>query len=369
MEKIYKMKTDIFSEFEFELDKRGSMRRHDERDTMFARMNYRRNTSAYDDYYSRNPDKKHIDDQLRSMPELCSPGVPTYDPIDSNVAIANFKFLENIRHLAEGQQSTSKVSVKADEITQRLKDLTLYYGAKHVGIARMQDYHYYTHRGRLLEHYGERINEFLPYGIAFTVEMKREAVEKAPTTPEIIESSRAYVEAAVIGMELAYFIRELGYRARVHMDANYLVVTPLVAWDAGIGVIGRHGLIITPHYGASVRLGVVTTDIPLVPDDRMKVDIFRFCSICRLCAITCPGRAIPEGEPECIDGELRWRIDQEKCYTFWRKVGTDCGVCLKKCPFGKGIDILDLEKSEYSSDPYKLLEKHLNTTASRSQES
>ena len=37
------------------------MKRIDERDTMFARMGYKHGTMQYEDYYSRNKDKKEID--------------------------------------------------------------------------------------------------------------------------------------------------------------------------------------------------------------------------------------------------------------------------------------------------------------------
>jgi len=324
---------------------------------MFARMVYKRGSKAYEDYYARNPEKKAIDDELRDMPELCSPEAPTYDPIDAKIPNANFKFLADIRQFAEGEKNENKTPIEAKNISERLKKLVLYYGAKHAGIAKMQEYHYYSHRGRLAEHYGEKVTDLLPFGIAFTVEMKREGVDKAPLLPEIIESSRAYVEAAVLGIQLAYFIRELGYDARVHMDGNYLVIAPLVARDAGIGVIGRHGLLITPKYGTSVRIGVVTTDMPLVPDQKLDIQIEKFCEICGLCASICPGRAIPEGPRQEIDGILKWQVNQEKCYGFWRKVGTDCGICMKSCPFGKSIELTELKEEEYQANPFLLLKK------------
>ena len=29
----------------------------------------------------------------------------------------------------------------------------------------------------------------------------------------------------------------------------------------------------------------------------------------------------------------RWRIDQEACFTYWCAAGTDCGQCMKVCPY------------------------------------
>ena len=28
-----------------------------------------------------------------------------------------------------------------------------------------------------------------------------------------------------------------------------------------------------------------------------------------------------------------WQIKGEKCYEVWKRIGTDCGVCMKVCPF------------------------------------
>ena len=185
------------------------------------------------------------------------------------------------------------------------------------------------------------------------MKMRKENMEQAPLLPEVIESSDTYVKAAIVGMQLSYFIRELGYNARNHMDGNYLVVLPTLARDAGLGEIGRNGLLVSVKYGPAVRLGAITTDIPLKADKRINVDLSSFCGICKMCSLKCPMQAIPNEERKMIDGILRWRIDQEKCYSFWRKIGTDCGLCIRNCPFGQGIDIMDLKK--YS--PQKLMEK------------
>jgi epoxyqueuosine reductase QueG len=127
----------------------------------------------------------------------------------------------------------------------------------------------------------------------------------------------------------------MGFPARAHTDGNYRVIAPLVARDAGLGEIGRMGLLMTPRLGPRVRIGVVTTDLPLVPDrPGDDVAVLDFCSICKKCATNCPVGAIPHEEREPVGATgLRWKIDDETCFRYWNVVGTDCAVCMRVCPY------------------------------------
>jgi len=134
------------------------------------------------------------------------------------------------------------------------------------------------------------------------------------------------------------------------MDGNYLLIAPLAARDAGLGEIGRHGLLITKEFGPRVRLGVVTTDLPLVSDEAYEFGIQEFCRRCKRCAISCPGKAIPRGEKELINGDMRWKTSDTDCYQRWRMLGTDCGVCLASCPFSNELNPLMVDKMAASPD-------------------
>jgi reductive dehalogenase len=182
--------------------------------------------------------------------------------------------------------------------------------------------------------YGAPIDLAHRYAVAFTVEMDHALLGTAAHAPTVMESARQYVEAAKIALQLAAYCREMGYPARAHIDGNYRVIAPLVARDAGLGEIGRMGLLMTPQLGPRVRLGVVTTDLPLVPDPRHPDDsVLDFCRVCIKCAACCPIHAIPEGDRQEIDGALRWRIDADLCFRYWHAVGTDCGRCMAVCPY------------------------------------
>jgi ferredoxin len=313
------------------------MKRFDERDTIFARMNYNKGTEVYEDYYNRNPNLEEIDNLLKELPQMGQKGSVTYNEVNSPIIDAAFKFLYDIRDFSEGEKNINKVQVNPQIMSKKLKGLAKFYNAKLVGITKMKDYHYYSHRGRHEENYGEEIKDMHKYGIVFAVEMDKAMIHSAPMLPEAVGVVKGYVEAAVIGMVLSYYIRELGYDARNHMDGNYLVIAPLVARDAGLGEFGRNGLLITKKYGPRVRLGVITTDMPLIEDEKDEFGVKEFCFQCGRCAKTCPGKSISKEEQREIDGVMRWKINAEECYRRWRSLGTDCGICIANCPFSDGI--------------------------------
>jgi reductive dehalogenase len=198
----------------------------------------------------------------------------------------------------------------------------------------LQGSHIYSHIGRGSGTYGDPVALDHQFGIAFTVEMDYEMTGAAPYPPITMESGRQYVECARVAVQLAAAIRELGYPARAHIDGNYRVIAPLVARDAGLGEIGRMGLLMTPKLGPRVRVGVVTTDLPLIPDPyQPDLSTLDFCEICEKCAENCPSQSIPYGSREISNGVLRWTIDPESCYHYWTIVGTDCGRCMAVCPY------------------------------------
>jgi reductive dehalogenase len=159
-------------------------------------------------------------------------------------------------------------------------------------------------------------------------------IRRAPAAAEAMEVSKQYLMAASVALQLAVFIRSLGYPARAHIDGNYRVICPLVARDAGLGEIGRMGLLMTPREGPRVRISVVTTDLPLVPDSaRPDPTLIDFCRRCLKCAENCPSRSIPFGDRQSIGGARRWQIDSESCFHYWNVVGTDCGRCIAVCPY------------------------------------
>jgi len=309
-------------------------RRVDERDIMFARGRLQPGSPEFENYYRMRPENLATDNRSRALPGLLSPDAEKAEPLAFAAANACFNVTEALRDRVDGDVAPVRQERSPEEWTAALTDLALAWGAKDVGVAELEPAHVYTHIGRGTGTWGSEIKLNHRWALAFTVEMDHRAMAQAPEAPVVAESARQYVESAKIAIQLAIVIRDQGWPARAHTDGNYRVIAPLVARAAGLGEIGRMGLLMTPRLGPRVRIGVVTTDIPLVPgapgDDLSVLD---FCAICKKCATNCPVGAIPEGERIEMDHGRRWVIDDETCFRYWNAVGTDCATCMKVCPY------------------------------------
>jgi reductive dehalogenase len=166
--------------------------------------------------------------------------------------------------------------------------------------------------------------------------MDHEAMRHAPRAPVIRESARQYFRAAHVSLVLEAAIRAAGHAAKAHYDAHYDVILPPLAVAAGLGEMGRHNILIADRYGSRVRIGAVTTDLPIAPGRPRSLGAERFCRICGRCADRCPSRALSRGGREVVRGVPKWPTNVERCMAYWRRVGTDCGICMAVCPFSHG---------------------------------
>lgn len=114
---------------------------------------------------------------------------------------------------------------------------------------------------------------------------------------------------------------------------HYDILMVPAAIDAGLGELGRQGYLITKEFGPRVRLAGVTTDLLLPADKPVDIGVFDFCTVCKKCATCCPSGSIPEADAASVNGILRWKLNAETCHDYWGKVGGDCNVCMRVCPW------------------------------------
>ena len=226
------------------------------------------------------------------------------------------------------------------EITARVKKAARFYGADLVGVTRANPKWVYANDRYTLQPLE------LPTGVenavVMAVEMDELGIATSPELPAAAATGIGYSRLAFTASSLAEFIRNLGYTAVPAGNATGLSV-PL-AVDAGLGELGRNGLLITPRYGPRVRLCKVYTDLPMEPDGPIDFGVRAFCRTCKKCAEACEVEAIssadePSYEPVCRSssvGTLKWAVDAEKCFGYWCDNGADCSTCISVCPYNAG---------------------------------
>lgn len=182
--------------------------------------------------------------------------------------------------------------------------------------------------------------EVYKYAIVMLIETDYDAIACSPDGPATSATGLGYSKMAFLAGLVATFIRGLGYKA-IPCGNDTACSVPL-AIDAGLGELGRNGLLITPDFGPRVRICKVFTDMPLIVDSPIEFGVWDFCKTCEKCAKNCPSQALPYGDPTDLPidisnraGVLRWPIDAKKCATFWANRGIDCANCIRTCPFNK----------------------------------
>ena len=170
--------------------------------------------------------------------------------------------------------------------------------------------------------------------IVLGMEMDYEAINTAPKPPAGIESLNIYAELGEATNKLTNFIRSKGYRAIGCHPLGGPILYPAMAVKAGLGKIGKQGLLITKKFGPRQRLSLISVNINNLPEEPHEDFVIdSYCNKCKRCVNLCPVNAIYD-EPIYNENGTATRIDGEKCIEYFYET-TGCSVCIKECPFHK----------------------------------
>lgn len=139
-----------------------------------------------------------------------------------------------------------------------------------------------------------------------------------------------------VANEVAKRIKTDGYKAKAvsasggkTVDGNLYGHISLkhAAALAGLGVLGRNCLLISPQYGTMLWLSAVLTDAELPPDPKAR---FEICDGCNKCVEACPMGALDDpasfGRKEC-----------RKVFAMVnKKLEIKCFLCRTVCPYRFG---------------------------------
>lgn len=171
--------------------------------------------------------------------------------------------------------------------------------------------------------------------IVLSMEMDKKKIDNAPSLKTGRMVIRTYDELGIRVNKITKFVRKEGFSAEAcHPLGGPIGFVPL-ALRAGMGWVGRHGLLITPDYGPRHRLAAVLTNITNLPliEENPHQWVGEYCSTCGRCIKTCPGEAILETPISSEEGR-KTHIIFDKCFqVFAEEFG--CSVCIKECMFNR----------------------------------
>jgi epoxyqueuosine reductase QueG len=139
--------------------------------------------------------------------------------------------------------------------------------------------------------------------------------------------------------DVALHLERQGFRAQTRTP---LISLKQAARLAGLGTYGKNALLVTPDFGPWVRLDLVLTDAPLIPDAAFEEDL---CGDCDACVAACPAGALT---PYSVDadrclvgvhlGPRAADADAALLARFEPQITPGahlmCTACQKACPLG-----------------------------------
>ena len=212
------------------------------------------------------------------------------------------------------------------EASIAIKEKAREFGADIVGVCEIEPSDIY--RGRTITE---------KYAIAVGQRMRWREFQVVPSVESAIECMRIYYTLGETVIQLAGWIRSLGWSCFVEhpLGDSDLMHIP-IGLKAGFGELGRHGSIIHPRLGPLFRMGSVVTSIPMTLDSPVDAGIAEFCDRCRACRKFCPANAIPdERSAEAGKDHLgndRYTIDTGRCFPYFAKHNY-CSICLPVCAY------------------------------------
>jgi reductive dehalogenase len=244
---------------------------------------------------------------------------------------------------AKGEINSERVRVDDPEaMTRHIKRVAHYFGADVVGIARAHPT--MLNAGRISDEgtadgggEAEPLDEMCrqyPYVIVATTAWDYDKIQAHRHHIGDAAYHVSQQKAALMLKSLEGYIKELGYsalRGVAHGQAAALA--------AGVGELGRNGMIITEKFGARVNMtGTLMTDLPLAPGHPIDIGVEDFCKVCRKCANTCPTNSITIGDKVVYNGIEKYKINWLTCYRlrpYTHQYWEDCLTCVAVCPYTK----------------------------------
>ena len=155
-----------------------------------------------------------------------------------------------------------------------------------------------------------------------------EYLENVPPSDKAIELLDEYFGFGDLTHGLSDFLRKKGFATHVLHPAEEVLNLSILGQIAGLGYIGKNGLLISPELGPRLKVSGILTSIENLPFSEKNPHkwIGDYCKTCDKCIEGCLERALVERE----DYSAKGKSFVEKCLIGSHK---GCTSCIELCPF------------------------------------
>jgi hypothetical protein len=207
------------------------------------------------------------------------------------------------------------------DVTEEIRKKARDFGFGEVGFTKYDRKYTYKSKQRWVKY---------EHAICLALEQDYWQTQTLPSMEAEFAHFGTYEIEGAFAIELADYIRSLGYHAQIHSpNDNSAVYIPMFV-AAGLGQLGANGQLLSPHFGSRARIMIITTDAPVTYDEPVDYGLHKFCQICQVCVNRCPGRALVK-EKVWWRGAEKNKLVYERCRPVMARY-EGCAVCMKVCP-------------------------------------
>ena len=240
------------------------------------------------------------------------------------------EFQEDMRPALEWIRASGDLEPTAEpsggDVTESIRNRARELGYSEVGFTRFDRRYVYKARR-------DDVRRGLPHAICLALEQEHSATQTIPSIEAEEAQGETYRRQSELAALLVEHIRSLGYRAQVSGPTwQFGPMIPMFV-DAGLGQLGVNGQLLSPHFGSRARLQIIITDARVSYDKPVDYGVPKFCEICQVCFMRCPGRAI-QGQRLWYRGVDKAKLIAKRCRPVMARY-SGCGVCMKTCPIQK----------------------------------
>jgi len=240
----------------------------------------------------------------------------------------------------DGEVCPEQTEVAPALLSRAVKQHAYDLGAEAVGIARLNRDWVYQMDGV------DPLPEEYTHVIIVAVRHPHWRISHSPAYTSDLGSWVPYHRTSFIAVEIADWLREIGYAARANsMLTGYDIMMPPHEIQAGLGEQCRIGVTLHPLLGPAFKSGAILTSFPLESDSSIEFRLESFCEKCEKCARECPPGAIPKGQGSKVKtrGVTKWQPNAFNCQSYWVLHNRDkfpqahdaCARCIYVCPWTK----------------------------------